>query len=60
MVKKFTKKQVDTAVEVLANSRMVRNWVKKEAGFLEVDLESPEGKKFVEEQCRIRARHLLR
>lgn len=46
MAQKFTKRQLEIAVEVMIESRYVRNWVKSEAKTYGVDLRTPEGQKF--------------
>ena len=45
--RRFTERQINTATEVVANSSMVRNWVKGQARFLKVDLSTPEGQTFL-------------
>ncbi len=52
MAKKFTARQREIAIEVMLESRYVRNWVKSQAKFLNIDLDSEEGKRFSEREAR--------
>ncbi len=44
---KFTKNQVDTAIEVLMESDYVNNWIKGELKAYSVDESSKEGQDFI-------------
>jgi len=58
--KKFTRKQIEAAIEVLSQSQFVLNWCKNEASVYGVAEDSPEYRKFVEEKSWQYARRLLR
>ena len=58
--KKFTRKQIETAVEILSQSQFVLNWCKNEASVYGVATDTPEYEKFVKEKSRQYARRLLR
>ena len=57
--RRFTKRQIETAVEVLKETRMVRRWVESQAKFLKVDLSTPQGKEFFERETAFAARRLI-
>lgn len=57
---KPTKRQIEAAVKVLMQSQYVKNYVKAEANFLGVNLDTPEGKKFFERTARETAEKLIR
>lgn len=57
---KFTKHQIETAIQVLMESRIVRNWVESEAKFLGVDLSTPAGQEFYEREARAAAQRLIK
>ena len=59
-MKKFSKIQIDTAVEVLSKSRIVRNWGKNMAKAFGVDITTDRGKLWYEKKCEEVARNLLR
>ena len=56
---KFTKKERETAIRVVMESRRITNWVKKEANFLGVDLSTPAGQEFYERNARAQAEKLI-
>ncbi len=49
---KFTKHELETAIKVLIQSRIVTNWVKSQAEYLGVDLSTPAGQEFYERNAR--------
>lgn len=55
----FTPHQIETAVLVLMESKTVRKWVMSQAKFLEIDIDTVEGKNFLENQKRKMAEKLL-
>lgn len=57
---KFTKHELETAIRVLMQSRMVTNWVKSQARFLGVDLSTPAGQEFHEREARAAAERLIK
>jgi len=57
---KFTKHEIETAIRVLMQSRMVTNWVKSQAKYLEVDLNTPAGQEFYEREVRAAAERLIK
>lgn len=57
---KPTKRQIEAAVKVLMQSEYVGNWVRSEAKFLGVDLDTPEGKNFFDRVAREMAERLVR
>ena len=57
---KFTKHELETALRVLMQSRMVTRWVKSEAKFLGVDLSTPAGQEFYERETRAAAEKLIK
>ena len=57
---KFTKHQIEVAISVLMESRIVKNWVKSEAKFLEVDLNTPRGREFYEREARAAAERFIK
>lgn len=57
---RFTKHEVETAIRVLIQSKKVRNWVKSQADFLGVDLDTAEGQEFFEKNARAEAERLIR
>ena len=57
---KFTKHEIETAIRVLMEAKIVRNWVESEAKFFGVDLDTPKGKKFSETNARVMAERLIR
>jgi len=57
---KFTKHELETALRVLMQSRMVTHWVKSEAKFLGVDLSTPAGQEFYERETRAAAEKLIK
>lgn len=59
-MKKFPRKQIETAVDVLSQSKMVQNWVKSMSDFTGVDLTTDAGKTWYENKCREVAKHLLK
>ena len=58
--KRFTKHQIETAIQVLIESSMVRNRVIGEARFLGVDLDSADGTEFMERELRRYAEILIK
>lgn len=56
---RFTKKQIETAIEVLKASSMVRKWVKSQADFLGIDLDTPRGQEFYEKNATEYAHRLI-
>lgn len=57
---KFTRSEIETAIRVLIESQMVKNWVTSEAKFLEVDLNTPAGQEFYEREARLAAERLIK
>ena len=57
---KFTKHQIEVAISVLVESRIVKNWVKSEAKFLNVNLNTPQGREFYQREARIAAERLIK
>lgn len=57
---KFTKREVETAIRVMMDSQIVRNWVTSEARFLEVDLNTPQGQEFYTREARAAAERLIK
>ena len=57
---KFTKHQIEVAISVLMESKIVRNWVKSEAKFLNVDLNTPRGRLFYEREARAAAERFIK
>ena len=61
MVKsKFTKHQIEVTISVLMESKIVKNWVKSEAKFLNVDLDTPRGREFYAREARLAAQRLVK
>lgn len=58
--RRFTTRQIETALEVLRESDIVRKWVQSQANFLGVDLNTPEGAAFLEKNSTKMARRLLK
>jgi len=56
----FTKHEIETAIRVLAQSRIVTNWVKSQAKFLGVDLSTPAGQEFYERETRAAAERYIK
>ena len=57
---KFTKRETETAIRVLMQSPMVTNWVKSQAKYLGVDLNTPAGQEFYEREVRAAAERLIK
>ena len=57
---KFTKHELEIAVRVLMQSRMVTHWVESQAKFLGVDLSTPAGQEFYECETRASAERLMK
>jgi len=57
---KFTKHEIEVAIRVLMKAKIVRNWVESEAKFFGVDLDTPKGKIFFEQNARAMAERLIR
>ncbi len=57
---KFTKHQIEIAISVLMESRIVKNWVTSEAKFLNVDLNTPQGREFYNREARLAAERLIK
>lgn len=57
---KFTKHELETANRILMQSRRVTNWVKSQAKFLGVDLNTPAGQEFYERNARAYAETLIK
>lgn len=57
---KFTKHQIEVAISVLMESKIVKNWVKSEAKFLNVDLDTPRGREFYEREARLAAERFIK
>lgn len=57
---RFSKKQIDAAIEVLSYSKLVQNWCAGEAAAYGLKLDSSEYKTFVYKKSRRYARRLLR
>ena len=62
MIKKtsFTKHEIEIAIRVLMQSRLVREWVKSQAKFVGVDLSTPAGQEFYEREARAQAARLIK
>lgn len=52
---KFTKHELETAIRVMMESRIVTKWVKSQAKFFGVDLSTPTGQEFYERETRVAA-----
>lgn len=48
----FTPEQLEMAVQVLMYSKNIYNWVASEARFMNISLDTPEGRKFFMENAR--------
>ena len=57
---KFTRSQTRAAIEVLSNSKMVREWVEGMAKAYNVDLTTPEGQEFYRKQAEHIAKRLIK
>jgi len=57
---KFTRGQVETAIQVLMEGRTVSNWAKSQMNFLDVDVGTPEGAAVFEKAKRKLAEDLIR
>ena len=57
---KFTKRELDNAVKVLMESRIVKNWVDSQAKLLGVDLNTPAGHEFFNREARAQAEKLIK
>ena len=57
---KFTKHERETAIRVLMQSGIVKNWVKAQAEFLGVDLSTAAGREFYERNARAYAEKLIK
>lgn len=57
---KFTKHQIETTIKVLMESKIAKNWVTSEAKFLNVDLNTPQGREFYEREARLAAERLVK
>jgi len=58
--KKFSKHQIETAVLVLMESAQVKKWVEGEAKFLNVDLQTPQGKLWWAREARAAAERIIK
>ncbi len=58
--RKFTKRQLETAVEVLKECRTVQRWVRAQANFLGIDLTTPDGERYLDRQTTIAAWRIVR
>ena len=56
----LTKYELENAIKVLMQSRIVTNWVKSQAKFLGVDLSTPAGQEFYERETRAAAERLIK
>lgn len=56
----FTKHELETTTRVMMESRVVTSWVKSQAKFLGVDLNTPRGQDFYERETRAYAAKLMR
>jgi len=56
----FTKRQLETAVEVLKECRTVQKWVRAQAKFLGIDLTTAAGKEYLERETEIAAWRIVR
>ncbi len=52
---KFTKHQIEVTISVLMEAKIVKNWVKSEAKFLGVDLDTQRGREFYQREARAAA-----
>ena len=60
MNKKPGRHDLETAVQVMMKSKIVRNWVEGQARAFGVDLNSPEGRQFYERESRAAAERLVK
>ena len=58
--KGFTAHDLETAVDVMARSKIVEDWARGIARAFDADLTTPEGKKFFKEKCREQAQRLVK
>lgn len=58
--KGFTQHERDTAIRVLMKSEAVQEWLKGTARAYDVDLDTPEGKRFAEREGRKHAEKLIK
>ena len=58
--RKFTKRQLETAVEVLKECRTVQRWVRAQANFLGIDLTTQAGEEYLDKQTTIAAWRIVR
>jgi hypothetical protein len=56
----FTPHQIETAIEVMMESKSVKRWVQGQARFLNVDLNTPKGEEFRQREGRKEATRLVR
>ena len=57
---KLTKHELDTAVRVLMESHIVKNWVESQAKHLGIDLNTPAGHEFFMREARAQAERLIK
>ena len=57
---KFTKRELENAIKVLMESRIVKNWVESQAEHLGVDLNTLEGREFFKREARAQAERLIK
>ena len=57
---RFTRHQLDNAVMVLMQSRIVKHWVESQAKLLGVDLNTPAGHEFFNREARAQAERLIK
>lgn len=57
---KFTKSEVEAAIRVLVESKIVRNWVQGEARAFGVDLTTLRGQEFYVREARAAAERLIK
>ncbi len=58
--KRFTAKQIETAVEVLSQAKICQLWAEGQARFFEIDPQSAAWQSFMDRNSKVHARHLLR
>ena len=56
----FTPHDREMAVQVMAKSKIVQDWARGLARTFGVDLNTPAGRKFLEEKCREQAERLVK
>ncbi len=56
----FTLHDYETSIRVMARSKIVQKWARGEAKAFDVDLDTPNGRKFFKDKCREQATRLIK